>query len=201
MRFSHLFLMPRFEALQAAIGSNVQIRLMTYEYDALETSLDPRIDITFNYKSGSKMAEGEAVVFREAIRPICSPAFAEMNADDISRRVSAWNTLPFLQLTKQNKGWATWEDWFAQTGVPDPTPDYIRFDNYVYLLEAAAAGRGIALGWRGLIERHIENGTLACITPGYVEFDRALVAVVAPHGRDKGAATTCLEFLRDESSR
>lgn len=194
---SHLFLMPRFEALQTAVGDNIQIRLMTFEYDALEASLDPRIDISFTYRSGCEAVGGEAVVFREAVRPVCSPAFAEANAAVLARPVSAWAALPFLQLTKQNKGWATWRDWFTHAGASDIAPGYIRVDNYVYLLEAAAAGRGIALGWRGLIERHIESGALTCISPEYVEYDRALVAVVSPNGRDKDAAATCLEFLRN----
>ena len=42
---SHLFLLPRFEELQQALGENCQVRIMTYEYDIMEIALDPQIDI------------------------------------------------------------------------------------------------------------------------------------------------------------
>ena len=48
---SHLYLMPRFDALQMAVGEDTPIRIMTYEYDALEATLDPRIDLMFTYQA------------------------------------------------------------------------------------------------------------------------------------------------------
>ena len=35
---SHLFLLPRFDALQRALGARRTIRVMTYEYEAMEPS-------------------------------------------------------------------------------------------------------------------------------------------------------------------
>ena len=102
-------------------------------------------------------------MFEEAVCPICSPQFAETHAEVLAAGVEAWAALPFLLLTKQNKGWATWRDWFARAGVADLAPQFTGFDNYVYLLEAAAAGKGLAIGWRGLVERHLANGTLVSL--------------------------------------
>ncbi len=51
--------------------------------------------------------------------------------------------------------------------------------NYVYLLEATAAGRGLALGWRGLIERYLEVGTLgSSLFETEPAFDAPLYAVL-----------------------
>ena len=44
---SHLFLMPRYEDLQQAIGENIVIRIMTYEYETYSDNLDSSIDIRF----------------------------------------------------------------------------------------------------------------------------------------------------------
>ncbi len=192
---SHLVLLPRFEALQAAVGEAVQVHVMTYEYDALERSLDPRIDLLLSYQTGNSPSDEHTVVVREAIRPVCSPAFAETHSDVLEQSAQNWGELPFLRVSKENRGWATWEDWFGACGHPDTSPIYTGFENYVYLLEAAAAGKGLAIGWQGLVDRHLSNGTLVCITDSYVSTDRALHAKLTSRGRDRAPAKACLRFL------
>lgn len=191
---SHFFLLPRYEALQRALGEQVQIRVMTYEYDALKSSVDPRIDIYFLYQSLDS-ADGTNLVLREAVTPICAPEFAREHADALAKPASSWASLPFLQLGKPNTGWMTWEDWFASVGADDLSPDYTRFDNYVYLLESAAAGRGLALGWRGFIERYLSTGALQLVRDDYAEFDHGLFAVLSERGKRVVTASRCLEFL------
>ena len=193
---SHLYLMPRFEALQNNLGSNMTLRIMTYDYDMLETSLDPRIDIIFVFDASQVDIEHRCLLFREAIRPVCSPEFAEQYADILQESVEQWLQLPILTLSKQNRGWATWDDWFESQGVEfNPARYNTRFDNYVYLLEAAAAGRGLALGWQGLIERHLENKSLVTLGDAFIESERAIHAVLTPRGQLSTAAKTCLDFL------
>lgn len=196
---SHLFLLPRFEALQAAVGDEVQVRIMTYEYDALETALDPRIDLMLSYQDGTAPSDERTIVIGEAIRPVCSPSFATMHDETLKCPTCDWGCLPFLRVSKENRGWATWDDWFDVCGYPDSGVTYTGFDNYVYLLEAAAAGKGLAIGWRGLVDRHLANGTLVCLTDSYVSFDRALHAQLTSHGRDRAAARSCLAFLGNEA--
>ncbi len=157
---SHLFLLPRFDALQDHLGPAVQIRILTSEYEAVETDPDPRIDLAFSYGKAANPDTASATVLREAVCPVCSPQFAAAHADRLSGGVESWGDLPFLLLTKQNRGWATWDDWFAKAEAAGLSPEFIGIDNYVYLLEACTAGRGIALGWQGLIERHLDSGAL-----------------------------------------
>ena len=192
---SHLILLPRFDALQQAMGADKTIRVMTYEYDAMQRSLDPRVDITIQYDVSRVDPEDRAPIVREAVRPVVSPAFFQQHEDRLLAPVADWLVLPFLELSKSNFGWATWEDWFALQPVGDRRPAYQHFSNYIYLLEAASAGKGIALGWRGLIDRYIESGVLVEVGPEYVESDRAIHAVLTAHGRDKALARRCLEYL------
>lgn len=192
---SHLYLMPRYEDLRSAVGEDTRIRIMTYEYDVLEEAPDPRIDLMFSYGAPGSGDRDGTMVFPEAVTPICSPAFAHLNKGSLNRPPSDWQALPLLLLTKENRGWATWEDWFESRGEAMPESPLIHFDNYVYLLEAATAGRGLALGWRGLIERHLENGALIPVRDDYATFDRALHAVLTPAGRQKPAARRCLAFF------
>ena len=192
---SHLFLLPRFEGLQAAVGAESRIRIMSYEYDALETSLDPRIDLLFTYRTEDVAPRDRAVVSREAVMPVCAPAFKKKHRTRLAKGEAHWGGLPILKLTKPNIGWSTWEHWFARSAIPLQSPNYIGFDNYVYLLEAAAAGRGLALGWQGFVDRHLESGTLVGLSGHFLPFDRALYAILTETGRTRPAARKCLAFL------
>ncbi len=197
---SHLYLMPRFEALREAVGDQVQIRIMTNEYGSIPDSLNPRVDLVFSYKAESLNSDTTSVVFTEAVCPVCSPDFLHKHRQLLDGPVSNWSALPFLQLTKPNKGWASWEDWFQRSGLPAAPLTYTRYDNYVYLLEAAAAGRGLALGWRGLIERYLDDGSLATVGEDYVQTDNALHALLTASGQTKQAALKCLRYLAEQAS-
>lgn len=192
---SHLFLMPRYEALERALGENTQIRILTQEYGVLDSRLASRVDVTFTYGASEQPPPDAVQVFQEAVRPVCAPAFLREHGEILKQPPEQWGDLPFLQLTKRNEGWAIWEDWFTAAGAKIPAPRFLRFDNYVYLLEAAAGGRGLALGWQGLIERHMNSGTLVPVTKNYLKFDRALYAVPTARGRNRQPVTTCLGFL------
>jgi len=215
---SHLFLMPRYEALQQALGEDIQIRIVTCEYEALAESPDPHIDLMFVYRSAGADDSHSATLFREVVVPVAAPAFVERHALDAGRGKDAgedprgndrggdnsagggdggdWSGLTLLKLTKRNHGWATWSDWFTRRGEPNTAPRYLQFDNYVYLLEAATAGRGLALGWRGLIERYIDNGALVAAGAGEESFERRLLAQLSANGQQRELARRCLGFLR-----
>jgi len=192
---SHLFLLPRFDALQQAIGVDKTIRIMTYEYDAMERALDPRIDIQLQYDVSTVAADDRVAVVKEAIKPVVAPALIKDVPELIEPGLEAWRGIPLLKLSKRNFGWATWEDWFSASGIDDFEPEYLYFENYVYLLEAAAAGKGIALGWRGLVDRHLESGVLVDIGRDYIEFDRAIHAVLTDFGSGRPLARQFLSCL------
>jgi LysR family glycine cleavage system transcriptional activator len=195
---SHLYLLPRFAELQQDLGSDKPIRVMTYEYDVMETALDPRIDIVIQHDVSGVDAGDRLCIVREAVRPVVSPGFYEQHETLLQQEILAWEPLIFLELSKQNYGWATWDDWFRLSGNPDFAANYVYFNNYVYLLEAAA-GKGLALGWRGLIERHLANAALLPLREDYIEFHRGLHAVLTEYGRNKALARQCLAYLAEVS--
>ena len=198
---SHLYIMPRYEALQEHLGDQIQIRMMTYEYDVLATGFDPRLDLMFLYAKPEEIASDlhQGIVIQDACVPVCSPEYCDENRIMIEAGPEGWQKLKFLNLTKRNQGWATWQDWFqsAQVAPPKiPIPeDMPRFDNYVYLLEAAASGRGIALGWNGLVDRYFEQGTLKPISEHQYRSNRALYAILTRRGQNHDHAQAALRFL------
>lgn len=192
---SHLLLMPNFEALKAAMGEMSQVRIMTYEYEILETVMDPQADIVFEYGQGAVATVDRVKVLSEAVCPLAAPDFFEQWRDVLTGPLQAWEKLPLLTMATPNRGWATWQDWFKHQGLKDFAGDFIEFENYVYLLEAAAAGRGLALGARGLVESYLLAGRLMPLRNRYVEFDRALYAALTERGRNNRSARHCLAEL------
>ena len=192
---SHLFLMPRFEQLQQKMGSQVMIRIMTFEYEDSSPLMDARIDIKLAYQLDRDIDKNfSCVVLPEAIKPVCSPAFAKINKAQLSKPVSTWGELPFLKIARDNSGWATWEDWFNQMQIV-LNPVYLSFYNYIYLLEATTSGSGIALGWNGLIDRYLDDGRLISLSNKFVQFDRGLYAGLTPQGQQRPLAQQCLDYL------
>ncbi|MDZ7828133.1 MAG: hypothetical protein U5K33_01170 [Halofilum sp. (in: g-proteobacteria)] len=54
------------------------------------------------------------------------------------------------------------------------------YNNYPLLLNAAAEGKGLALGWAGLVDSMIEEGTLVALGPTVSRNDRGYL-VAARH--------------------
>jgi len=55
--------------------------------------------------------------------------------------------LPLLNLSKDNQVWTTWASWFSAIGVSVEHLEHTSsYNNYVYVLDAAIAGEGMALG-------------------------------------------------------
>lgn len=192
---SHLFILPRFEALQAAVGADTRIHVMTVDYEALEAVPESGIDLVLAYDWPPAGPDSQVVALAEAVAPVCSPAFAARHRAVLDGPPQDWGGLPFLSMSARNRGWATWDDWFAIHGVPTPPPRFHDVNNYVYLLEAAAAGRGLALGWRGLIDRYLDTGALVLAADLWAAFDHPITATLTRRGRGRAAARTCLDFF------
>ena len=192
---SHFLIMPRYAALRKALGNDVRIRILTYHHHVESLPADPAADIRLTWDPAAAAPEDRVVALKEAVRPVCSPAYAAKHERTLAGPVAGWSGLTFLDLLQPSEGWATWEDWFAVAGQPDGTPRRLGLDSYAYVLEAAAAGTGIALGWRQFIERFLEAGTLVALGEGFVEFDRAYYAVLTGKGSRKALARRCLAFF------
>ena len=191
---SHFLLMPQYEQLLEALGEHVEIRILTYHYGVQNLPHEPVADIVLAWEANLG-AEDRVMLIREAVRPLCSPGYAETHADILNGPVSGWSGLTFLDLTRPNQGWASWEDWFRAAGRPSRTPRYMGLDSYIYVLEAAAAGRGIALGWQHWFERYLDTGALVELADGYVEYDNHFCGMFTEKGRRNPLAQKCLEFL------
>ncbi|MDE0407406.1 MAG: LysR family transcriptional regulator, partial [Alphaproteobacteria bacterium] len=173
---SYQFVMPFFPALRQAVGENVFLRILILDPDILDRQGDNEADLVLAYDKSDNAHEDWAPLFEEAITPVCSPGFAATHAQVLARPVIEWGQLPFLRVARPALGWATWHDWFESAGYPAPLPRYTGIEDYIYLLEAAVAGQGLALGWQHFIDRYLDAGTLVTVAGGFVETDRCCFA-------------------------
>ena len=192
---SHFFLMPRYDALRQVLGEDVGIRILTYHHYVQSLPADPSADIRLTWDPAAAAPADRVVAHREAVRPVCSPAYAAAHAHILAGPVAGWSGLTFLDLLRPNEGWASWDDWFAVAGRPDGAPRRLGFDSYTYVLDAAAAGHGIALGWRYFIERPLDTGAVVPLGDRFVEFDHAYYGVLTEKGRRKPLARRGLAFF------
>ncbi len=66
------------------------------------------------------------------------------------------------------------------------------------------AGQGLALGWRYLIDRYLNAGTLVTVVDSFVEPNRSCFARLTRRGRKRRVARRCLDALgtlTNEASR
>ena len=198
---SQFILLPRYNALCEALGEHVRIRILTYDQDIGSLPPDPVADVVLTWNDAQATPQFRVPVVNEAVRPVCSPAYAAAHADALNGPVGGWSALTLIEYTRSNDGWATWDDWFAVAGRPKRRPTYLELDRYPYVLETAAAGRGVALGWRGFIERYLEEGSLVALEEGFTEFDRCCFCALTEKGQAKALARECLAFFERAQPR
>ena len=199
---SHFFILPRYDALRRALGEDICVHVLTYHHhhrQSLPSNL--AADIRLAWSTAGAAPEDSVMLHEEAVRPVCSPAYAAEHARTFAGPVAGWSGLTFLDLSRSDQGWASWQDWFAVAGRPAGTLRHLSLDSYTHVLEAAAAGHGIALGWRHFVDRFLDAGTLVGLGEGFVEFDSALYGLLTGKGRRKPLARRCLAFFNQHGNR
>ncbi len=188
-----LVFMPRLDALQKTLGGNSLVRFRLYPHDSPDVPLDPDADVVFTWDE--RAAGPETLALREAVRPVCSPQYAASNAEILDGPIGGWGGLTLLDCTGPVQRWASWDGWFESAGRPDSSPRMLELDTYNDVLQSAAAGEGIALGWRYFVDSYIEAGALIELGDGFVEFDNLFCGLLTEKGRRKPVARNLLAFM------
>lgn len=191
---SHLLIMPVYSELRKALKKETRLRILTCEYQAVPAMVDSGADIIFEYRSSPPKGRGTALL-REAIRPAASPDFLKRHEVRLREPPVGWSGVPTLALTKENSGWAQWEDWFDAQSTTRPDVPVETFDNYVYALEAATRGEGMVLAWQGFADRYLASGALVPVTREWLVRRQRLYACLTHNGAKKPAAEKCVRFL------
>ncbi len=192
---SQLFAMQRYEALKAALGDHVRIRILAHTNAAAPAPSETAADLMLTWDAETAAPRHRVTVAGGAVGAFCSPGYAAAHAQVLNGPAVGWKGLTLLDLAGPDEGGASWERWFEAAGRPPPDPRYEVVESHAQALDAAVAGRGLVLGWRHLIGRHVEAGTLVMQAGGFVETGRSFHAVLTTAGRRRSLARACLAFF------
>ncbi|MFT8675299.1 MAG: LysR substrate-binding domain-containing protein [Acetobacter sp.] len=125
--------------------------------------------------------KGARQLFEENVIPVASPRFVQRH--DLDQHPDKIGRMPLLHLdAAPNPPWFTWTDWFAATGITrTPSPRDITLNTYTLVIQAAIASHGIALGWKGLVDDALADGTLVALGEPLRRPDSGYWLQTAPH--------------------
>jgi LysR family glycine cleavage system transcriptional activator len=153
--FATFWLMPKLNEFRME-HPDVELRVVASDQD-VDFSVD-NVDVAIRFGTGdwpgivaTQLLEGEAF-------PVCSRRFLQERALTDARDLLH---VPLLDFSDVNSRWMPWRAWFDAAGInaADLRP-HIHFNNYPLVIQAAIDGQGMAIGWRHLLDSHLERGEL-----------------------------------------
>ena len=187
--------MQRYEALKAALGDDVRIRILAHTNAAASAPPETPADLMLIWDAETAAPRHCVTIAMGAVGAFCFPGYAAAHSQVLNGPTAGWGGLTLLDLARPDEGGASWECWFEAVGRPAPDPRYEIVGSHAQALEAAVAGRGLVLGWRHLIGRHVETGSLVMQAGGFVETGSCFHAVLTAAGRRRPLARACLAFF------
>ncbi|MBQ88883.1 MAG: LysR family transcriptional regulator [Acidimicrobiaceae bacterium] len=160
---AQLWLVPRLESLSAALHP-LDVRMWFFERSAdIEAG---GFDASIRVGDGNFPDHHAELLFRERVVPVCSPAFAAEHGLHAESTPAEICEVPFVNMDDGDTPWMAWADWLAAGGVErHRQPGRVLLPNYPMVVQQALIGRGVALGWRGLIDELVDGGALTVVGP------------------------------------
>ena len=157
------WIVPRIDGLHEALGE-LDVRLWLFDRD--NEIVGGGFDAAVRVGTGQFPGQSSHLLFRERVVPVASPAFAEQHG--LSKSSSAHDVyeVPFVHMDDGDHPWMTWANWLAEFDITlRRQPGRVLFHNYPMVLQQALAGRGVALGWRTLIDELVAGDALVVVGP------------------------------------
>jgi len=190
--FAMKWLIPRLPGFMAA-HPDIPVRIVESNgpFDFRADGVDLAIRMRLPDAPPSPDAD-VAPFLKHYVGPVASPDLAAQVRD-----VESLAGLPRLHTRTFMESWAEWE---AAAGVALPAAAVNReFDHYFYMLEAAAAGLGVALSPFAFAETDLASGRLVAplgLVPG-----RARVCALTPKGKATRMARRFRDWLVDQGAK
>jgi DNA-binding transcriptional LysR family regulator len=178
--FANFWLMPRLAAFQER-RPELDVRIMTSQ-SAFDIRDEP-VDLAISFGAGSWPGCDAQKILPELVVPVCSPALLAKHGGDPAP--AAVMDMPLLHLEGGSRTrWMTWPEWALLQGLPaQAETQSLTLGNYPLVIQAAVAGRGVALGWRPLIDDLLNEGRLVSVPLPPLTTERGYF-LVSPQGRE-----------------
>jgi putative choline sulfate-utilization transcription factor len=160
--FATFWLMPRVADFRR-LHPGIEVHVVASQ--GLDGALDGTADAAILFGRKTDFPDQARLLMPERVMPVCSPGFRARfgpfpDAEALARQ-------PLLHLDTAGRArWFTWTSWLAAQGVArEPAQGDLGLNTYGFVIQAATAEQGIALGWLGLVDAHLANGTLVAVGP------------------------------------
>lgn len=177
-----LWLMPRLNMFRRD-NPDILVRLVASDDD--EDCLADHIDLAVVHGDGNWSGYDATMLFQESVFPVCAPEYPEKHGpldtvEDVTRHT-------LLELEDDHWDWMTWRVWLTENDVNLPAEHLgMTINNYPLILQAAIDGHGIALGWKHLVDAHVEAGRLIRPLADAAVTTRFGYHLLSPQGRPTG---------------
>lgn len=193
--FAAYWLMPRLERFHQ-LHPEVDVSLVTSERGL--GVLPSETDVAIVFGDG-RSKHGEAhLLFHEEVYPVCSPLLLEEQPTPLPP--SALARMPLLHLRPESRSrWLDWRGVFRALDISQtPSSGMLRFDNYTLLIQAAIAGRGVAIGWRHLVDDLLDQGLLRRVCTESVRTAFGYYVVLPERKRRQRLIASFVTWLQNE---
>lgn len=193
--FAQQWLVPRIDGLRAALGER-ELRLRLFDRD--EELTRGEHDASIRVGSGAFPGQSCRLLFTEVVVPVAAPWVAAMHGLTASSDPVALQHVPLVHMDDGDRPWMTWPQWLGEFGLTfSRQAGRVLFQNYPMVLQQALAGRGIALGWRPLIDDLVDGGALVVVGPE-VRSDRGYY-VTWRQGSPSPTVHSLIEWLTEQT--
>ncbi|UUP19700.1 choline sulfate utilization transcriptional regulator [Nitratireductor thuwali] len=192
--FAAFWLMPRVADFRR-LHPQVEVHIVASQ--SLEDDLEENADAAVLFGGKDDFPDTARLLMPERVVPVCTPGFLARFGP--FEEAAALAKAPLLHLeTSGRPRWLTWTTWLAAQGVTrEPAQGDLGLNTYSFVVQAALAEQGIALGWIGLVDAFLAAGTLVAIAPEVQRKDFGYWLV--PHRPATGAAQALTQWLVDEA--
>jgi len=151
-----LWLMP---ALPAFRKSHPEIAVQVLASDLDIDEVREGFDLGLCYGQGRWPGFEVVPLLQGEAFPVCSPDY--WGDRPLLENPSALLGETLLYQEDRRRDWVDWNQWFSRLGIsPRPPRRWLRISSYPLLIQAVLSGQGVALGWRGLVDRMLTDGSL-----------------------------------------
>ncbi len=190
------WVMPRFSKIKQT-NPNMSIRVTTAERDRDIPFEEVSCAILFG--DGTWPGYESRRLIQECVVPIASPAVAERLSGQTPENML--QNGPLIHLEDPDRRWFNWSDWRDQRSPATSRLDAgITVTNHGISIHQALMGRGIALGWRGVIDEMLDNRLLVALHTEPLISDRGYYLVARAEFLNSPVGQLVLQALYHDTS-
>lgn len=181
--------LPRLSALHPALIINFAARTIPFDFS------EERFQGAIHFGLPNWPNASHDLLFQEEAIPVCSPAKLKEKPITSPMDVLDW---PLLVQSSRRTAWDLWAKRAGlEAAVPLPSSS---FEHFLMLAQAAAAGAGIALIPRFLIEPELASGALVSPLPVSLRSEEAYYLVAPLYAPKSGALDKLRQWLLEEAT-